>query len=258
MRDASDVTPHTRFADLRSLSLADGAFCVLTTTAIAVRYCRRGERSTPVGEWELLAPLQKAIPEGWFAALGFPFLDSDGLPHGLRWRLSEHIVYAGLSSQSMELLLACHGLHSHRQLATTVDDNEGGWAPGHVCVCVCVRAHVLAVADCVFMVCFSPTEGLARFRAVLQRAVSEESGQCLVVNYHRGTVKQIPVNNGHMSPVAGYHMDSDKCLILDTNTWRYPPVWVDTKMLWEAMCKRTNIGVPRGFLVVEPPREGGV
>ena len=89
------------------------------------------------------------------------------------------------------------------------------------------------------------------FREAVQGAASEGSGQCLVVNYHRGTVHQIPVNNGHMSPVAGYHRDSDKCLVLDTNTWRYPPVWMDTELLWAAMCRRTNIGVPRGYLVVE-------
>ena len=96
----------------------------MTTTAIAVRHCGNDHQAT-IGELETLAPLRKAIPEGWFASLGFPFLDTVGLPHSVLWRLSEHIVYAGLSSLSMELLLACHGLQGRRQLATSPDDREG-------------------------------------------------------------------------------------------------------------------------------------
>ena len=106
-----------------------------------------------------------------------------------------------------------------------------------------------AGSDWVPCACVGPA-GLARFRAAVGEAATNHSHRCLVVNYHRGTVHQIPVNNGHMSPVAGYHRESDMCLVLDTNAWRYPPIWVETQLLWEAMCKRTNIGVPRGFLLV--------
>ena len=100
---------------------------MLTTTAIAVRYFAQGREGCSIEELEVLAPLRKAIPARWFASLGFPFLDAAPLPHGLRWRLSEHLIYAGLSSQSMELLLESHGLDGERQLATSTDDREGEW-----------------------------------------------------------------------------------------------------------------------------------
>merc|ERR1711924_594354 len=174
-----------------------------------------------MGEEEVLEPVRKAIPEGWFKSLGFPFLDTKVLPHGLKRRLSDHIIYAGLSPQSAELLLASHGLRAHRELAisrsASMSNSEKGDADD------------------------TSEEGLARFREAVRGAILEGSGQCVVVNYHRGTVHQIPVNNGHFSPVGGYHRESDRCLVLDTNSWRYPPVWIETGLLWRAMCKRTNV-----------------
>lgn len=192
------------------------AFCVLATTAMAMRYLDKNPGQADIGEREVMAPLRSQHPSGWFGSLGFGFLDSAPLPHQLKWRLSEHIVHAGLSTSSMEKLLVCHGLQPQRFTATDTDDHQG----------------------------------IQRFRAAVIAAAAQATSSCVLANYQRGAVHQIPVNNGHMSPIGGYHGETDRCLVLDTNSWRYPPVWVEVDLLWRAMCQRSNIGTPRGYVVV--------
>jgi hypothetical protein len=53
---------------------------------------------------------------------------------------------------------------------------------------------------------------------------------------------------GHFSPVAGYHTETDSCLILDVARFKYPPYWVSVPMLWESMHPHdTATGKSRGY-----------
>lgn len=73
---------------------------------------------------------------------------------------------------------------------------------------------------------------LKDFRTHARKVLTKER-VFLVVNYARKALKQVGV--GHISPIAAYHKKSDKMLVLDVASHKYPPVWVDTKMLWKAM-----------------------
>lgn len=75
----------------------------------------------------------------------------------------------------------------------------------------------------------------------------------LLVNYSRSAVGQRMFSGGHYAPLGGYHRDLDKVLILEVNSWRYPSVWVDVPLLWEAIRTRVATGKWRGFLKVSAP-----
>jgi hypothetical protein len=51
----------------------------------------------------------------------------------------------------------------------------------------------------------------------------------VVANYDRQVLGQ--VGEGHISPLAAYHEESDRYLILDVARYRYPPVWVKASRL---------------------------
>merc|ERR1711908_167303 len=191
------------------------AFCVLASSAHAVRHLQH----TRVSDADIMQPLLRNMPSDWFSSLGFPLLDEFPLPAALKSVLSSHIMYAGLSTASLGLLLSANDLNCISQQCK----------PGE-------QAN---------------QEAIGKFRAHVQSVSSAEAdSKCLIINYLRGAVHQLPITNGHMSLVAGYHADSDHCLVLDTNTWRYPPIWISLEAIYAAMSHPTNIGVPRGYTTV--------
>lgn len=79
------------------------------------------------------------------------------------------------------------------------------------------------------------------------------SDHFVLVNYFRPTLGQ--EGGGHHSPLAAYHRDSDRFLILDVARYKYPPVWVTADDLFAAMSTR-DPGTPdktRGYLLVSRP-----
>jgi hypothetical protein len=59
------------------------------------------------------------------------------------------------------------------------------------------------------------------------------------------------VGDGHFSPVAGYHKERDLLLVLDVARFKYPPYWVHTKDLWDAMAIADGTtGKSRGYFTV--------
>jgi hypothetical protein len=55
----------------------------------------------------------------------------------------------------------------------------------------------------------------------------------VIVNYLRRVIGQ--EQGGHISPLAAYDADTDRFLILDVSRYKYPPVWVKTSELFDAM-----------------------
>jgi hypothetical protein len=61
----------------------------------------------------------------------------------------------------------------------------------------------------------------------------QQPNNFVLVNYLRRTIGQEA--GGHISPLAAYHEESDRFLILDVSRYKYPPVWVKAEELWQAM-----------------------
>src|SRR5215470_14040214 len=75
------------------------------------------------------------------------------------------------------------------------------------------------------------------------------SASYLIVNYLRTSVGQL--GGGHFSPIAAYHEKSDSFLVYDVARYKYPPSWVNTTDLWNAMnTTDSDSGKTRGYLIV--------
>lgn len=70
------------------------------------------------------------------------------------------------------------------------------------------------------------------FRAALDRDLADPA-DALLVNYDRRGLGQR--GGGHISPIGAWDPASDRVLILDVSTLRYPPVWVGSTTLFAAM-----------------------
>ena len=57
---------------------------------------------------------------------------------------------------------------------------------------------------------------------------------------------------GHISPLGAYDAKADQFLILDVARYKYPPVWVETTVLFDAMNTpdAANDNRRRGFVLV--------
>ena len=71
----------------------------------------------------------------------------------------------------------------------------------------------------------------------------------IIVNYLRKAIGQ--KRGGHISPLAAYNKETDRFLILDVSRYKYPPVWVKTVDLWNAMnTVDSTSDKTRGFVLV--------
>ncbi len=92
---------------------------------------------------------------------------------------------------------------------------------------------------------------LEAFRTLARENLAR-TGDYLLVNYQRAALGQR--EGGHISPLAAYDVATDRMLILDVAAYRYPPVWVSTADLWNAIHTiDSTSGQTRGFAIV---REG--
>lgn len=93
---------------------------------------------------------------------------------------------------------------------------------------------------------------LEEFRALAVQNL-RESENFVLVNYLRKTIGQ--ERGGHISPLAAYHEETDRFLILDVSRYKYPPVWVKAEVLWQAMATVDSAsGKTRGFVLVSSDR----
>lgn len=75
------------------------------------------------------------------------------------------------------------------------------------------------------------------------------SASCLIVNYLRTSVEQ--KGGGHFSPLGAYHEKSDSFLVYDVARYKYPPSWVKTTDLWNAMNTiDSDSRKTRGYLLI--------
>lgn len=80
-----------------------------------------------------------------------------------------------------------------------------------------------------------------------------QSGRAVVVSFSRAALGQ--TGGGHYSPIAAYHEESDKVLVMDVARFKYPPYWVALEELYEATVPvDSESGKSRGWILMEPPR----
>jgi len=107
---------------------------------------------------------------------------------------------------------------------------------------------LLAAHGAIAEVHFADGMSVDDFRAAVQRNLADPDDY-LLVNYQRGTLGQTPV--GHISPLAAYDANTDRVLIMDTASYKYPPTWVPLPMLVEAMkTTDSSSGRMRGYIEV--------
>ncbi len=84
----------------------------------------------------------------------------------------------------------------------------------------------------------------------LASAYLGQPGHFVLVNYLRKAIGQ--QIGGHISPLAAYDAKADRFLILDVARYKYPPVWVKTADIFEAMNTPdpSNDNKTRGFVLV--------
>jgi hypothetical protein len=72
----------------------------------------------------------------------------------------------------------------------------------------------------------------------------------VIVNYLRKSMGQEV--GGHISPLAAYDEKADRFLILDVARYKYPPVWVATSALYDAMntMDASNDNKTRGYVLI--------
>ncbi len=111
----------------------------------------------------------------------------------------------GLSMPQVAGLLRCH--------LNTTEDSGLGWNVQEQYV---DKSHI--------------TSGKMRFD--IKNALSDPNSRVLV-NYDRSGLGQD--GSGHWSPVGSYSDKHDAFLILDVAKYKYPPVWIPTERLFDAM-----------------------
>ncbi|MCV3205747.1 phytochelatin synthase family protein [Mesorhizobium sp. YC-39] len=74
--------------------------------------------------------------------------------------------------------------------------------------------------------------------------------QFVIANYLRKAMGQ--EKGGHISPLAAYDAETDRFLILDVARYKYPPVWVTTADLFNAMNTQDsdNANRTRGYVLI--------
>jgi hypothetical protein len=91
---------------------------------------------------------------------------------------------------------------------------------------------------------------LEEFRKLLIENLKDPQNFVLV-NYLRRSIGQ--ERGGHISPIAAYNQKSDRFLILDVSRYKYPPVWVKSEDLWQAIkTVDSTSGKTRGFVLISP------
>jgi hypothetical protein len=92
-------------------------------------------------------------------------------------------------------------------------------------------------------------QGLEQFRNTASTYLATK-GHFVIVNYLRKSIGQQV--GGHISPLAAYDEKADRFLILDVARYKYPPVWVGTSVLFDAMktTDASNDNKTRGYVLI--------
>ncbi|MCD6045736.1 MAG: phytochelatin synthase [Gammaproteobacteria bacterium] len=90
---------------------------------------------------------------------------------------------------------------------------------------------------------------IEKFREEAISAVSS-TDRIVLINFCREVIGE--VGCGHFSPLAAYDQSVDKFLLLDVARYKYPPVWISTKELYQSMSQGLDSlsNMHRGYIVI--------
>lgn len=93
-----------------------------------------------------------------------------------------------------------------------------------------------------------------QFRDDVRDATTTEAPHpFLVVSFERASLGQ--TGDGHFSPIAAYHEESDRVLVMDVARFKYPPYWVKVDELYASLIKcDPETEQSRGWFLLEAPR----
>ena len=80
--------------------------------------------------------------------------------------------------------------------------------------------------------------------------LSKRTDQVLVSSFCRADLQQTG-EDGHFSPIGGYHSGTDSVLVMDVARFKYAPYWVKIDSLYKAMSsKDSTTELSRGWFIV--------
>jgi len=85
------------------------------------------------------------------------------------------------------------------------------------------------------------TSSVAHIRQAFLDALHSPTKR-VMVNFDHGPLQQIRPGGGHFSPIAAYNAERDAFLILDVAKYKYPPAWISTPQLVQALNTVDNCG----------------
>lgn len=87
-----------------------------------------------------------------------------------------------------------------------------------------------------------------QFRESLKESLRKKD-RFLIANFYRPSLDQS--GTGHFSPIAAYNEEEDLVLIMEVSRYKYPPFWVKTAKLFEAMKYQDPKDLsPRGYIMI--------
>jgi len=100
------------------------------------------------------------------------------------------------------------------------------------------------------------TGGVDEFRRLASESLASLN-RFVIVNYLRRVLGE--EIGGHISPLGAYDEKSDRFLILDVARYKYPPVWVKTADLFDAMntLDSDNDNKTRGYVLISGQGSAG-
>jgi hypothetical protein len=98
--------------------------------------------------------------------------------------------------------------------------------------------------------------GVDEFRKLASEALASKNRFVLVNFLRKALGEQI---GGHISPLGAYDEKADRFLILDVARYKYPPVWVKTSELFDAMntTDSDNENKTRGYVLISGQASAG-
>jgi hypothetical protein len=110
-------------------------------------------------------------------------------------------------------------------------------------------ASMLAVYEVAVNVFHADTIDAEACRTMLADALRSPDKR-VIVDFDRGTLGQ--KGGGHFSPLAAYHSEQGRFLLMDVARYKLPPCWVPADVLHRAMHAVDSVsGQSRGFLILE-------
>lgn len=164
-----------------------------------------------------------------------------------------HPAYCGVASMTIVI----NALHGDRKL--TQDNFFDNQKTNQIASALSIQwrgmnldtlGKLLESHDVKVQVYHAADTNLSTFRDLVTENL-KQSNNFVLVNYLRRSIGQ--ESGGHISPIAAYDRSTDRFLILDVASYKYPPVWVKAEELWQSINTIDNDGgKTRGFVLVSP------